>query len=243
MPSDGVIENMGTKQQPDMAGRGLYQAPKDPGTTSTDREFGDTPTDPQTARERSTHDQRVAGSGVVATQAQTREQNYQAYLEFLNSSFLGMAAKEVHDYFNKRGLSVMNDQGDRMNVGGDDTLLTESGALGARRVAEAEQMSKDAIDSLITTGQTEKSVEKISTLWPTKVWVGGETGHALPLQDWQDEVLHQICIEEIFPSVVNSFSSEAARAGQPELISGGVSEPVPTPPMPDSMSGDPFRPF
>jgi hypothetical protein len=236
MPSDAVMENMGSKQQPNMAGGGLYHAPTDAGTTSMDRELGDTPTDPQTARERETHDGRMAGSGVVATADQTREQNYQTYLQFLNSSFLGMAAKETHDYFNTRGLTVMNDRGDRMNVGGDGTLLTKSGALGAQLVGEAEQMSKQAIDELTRTGHTEQSVEKISQLWPTQVWTGGEDGHALPLQDWHDDVLHQICIDEIFPGVVDSFSSKAARAGQSELIPGRIVDPLtPAPPVPDNM--------
>lgn len=158
-----------------------------------------------------------------------------------------MAAKETHDYFNDRGLTAMNDRGDRMTVGGDDTLLTKSGALGAQLVAEAEQMSKQAIDELTKTGQTEKSVGKISQLWPTKVWAGGEDGHALPLQDWHEEVLHQICIEQIFPGVVDSFSSKAARAGQSELIPGGNVDPLtPKPPVPDNMGdfvtlrGDPL---
>jgi hypothetical protein len=247
MPSDAVMENMGTVQQPNMAGAGLYHAPTDAGTSSMDRELGDTPTDPQTARERESREGRLAGSGVVASAAQTRDQNYQTYLQFLNNSFLGMAAKETHDYFNERGLTVMNDRGDRMNVGGDGTLLEQSGALGASRAAEAEQMSKQAIDDLTKTGQTDKSIEKISQLWPTKVWVGGEDGHALPLQDWHEEVLHQLCVEQIFPGVVDSFSSKAARAGQPALIPGGIVDPaIPRPPMPDDMGdfttprGDPM---
>jgi hypothetical protein len=242
MPSDAVMANMGTKQQPNIAGTGLYHPPTDAGTTSMDRELGDTPTDPQTARERETHEERMAGSGVVATAGQTREQNYQTYLQFLNSSFLGMAAKDTHDYLNDRGLTVMNDRGDRMNVGGDGTLLTKSGALGARVAGEAEQASKQAIEELIKTGETEKTVETISKLWPTKVWIGGDDGHALPLQDWHDDVLHQICIEKIFPDVVDSFSSKAARAGQPELIPGGIMDPTtPKPPVPEDMGDFPTR--
>ena len=247
MPSAAVMENMGSKKQPSMAGTGLYHAPTDAGTASMDRNLGDTPTDPQTARERASYAGRMQGSGVVATADQTREQNYQTYLQFLNSSFLGMAAKETHDYFNDRGLTVMNDRGDRMTVGGDGTLLKESSRLGAQLVGEAEQLSKLAIDELTSTGQTDKTVEKISQLWPTKVWSGGEDGHALPLQDWHEDVLHQICIDEIFPGVVDSFSSKAARAGQPKLIDATiVDSPIPQPPVPENVGdfttprGDPM---
>lgn len=236
MPGDDVMQNMGTAQQPNIAGQGLYRPPTDAGTTSMDRMLGDTPTDPQTARERQTYEGRMAGTGVVATSGRTREQNYQTYLNFLNSSFLQLAAGMTHDYFNQRGLTVVNARGDRIQVGGDSTLLTKSGALGAQIAGEAAQLSQQALDELTRTGQTDKTVDKIAALFPTSVWVGGEDGRAVPLSEWHDEVLHEICKTQIFPDVVDSFNSKVARAGQSELIEGGVTDKAAqTPPLPTNM--------
>jgi len=165
MPDDQVMATMGSRQQPGMAGQNLYKRPTNAGTTSMDRALGETVTDPQTARERRSHEQRVAGSGVNATTSFTREQNYQAYLRFLNSTFLSLAAGMTHDYFNERGLVVGNDRGDRLHVGGDSTLLSKSGMLGATIAAEAAQMSQRAIDDLIRTGTTRNTVEQISALF------------------------------------------------------------------------------
>jgi hypothetical protein len=248
MPSDDVMENMGSKQQPGMAGRQMYKRPTDAGTAEMDRLLGDTQTDPQTARERETYEGRLAGSGVRATSGRTREQNYQAYLDFLNSTFISLAAGDTHDYFNHRGLTVKNDRGDRMTVGGDNTLLTKSGQLGAQVAGEAAQMSKRSIEDLLRKGETDKTIDKIAELWPTKVWVGGENGYELPLEQWHDEVLHEICVKEIFPDVVDSASSKIARAGQPTLLPGRVidSPRVPAPPLPANIGdfvtppGDPM---
>src|SRR5262252_5429440 len=92
MPDDEVMETMGSRQQPGMSGRGLYQKPGDDGTVDMDRKLGDRPTDPQSGWERNDHDRRVAGTGVSA----------------------GM----THDHFNERGLTVRNDRGDEVQVGG-----------------------------------------------------------------------------------------------------------------------------
>lgn len=247
LPDDQVMAAMGSRQQPGMAGQGLYRPPTDSGTASMDRSLGDRPTDPQSAWERESHAGRVAGSGVNATTSYTREQNYQAYLRFLNSSFLNLAAGMTHDYFNERGLAVSNARGDTLHVGGDSTLLTKSGQLGATVAAEAAQMSQKAIDDLSRTGVTDNTVDKISALFPTKVWVGsGSSARALPLEEWHADVLHDICRKEIFPDVVDSFNSKVARAGQPDLLEGGPTDVPSKPPVPTDMgdfvgpSGDPM---
>ena len=239
MPDDQVMATMGTRQQPRMAGRNLYKPPTSTsaGTTSMDRDLGETITDPQTARERRSHNQRVAGSGVRATTSSTREQNYQAYLRFLNSSFLNLAAGMTHDYFNERGLVVGNERGDKLQVGGDSTLLTKSGHLGATLAAQAAQMSQQAIDDLTRTGTTNNTVEQITALFPTKVWVTypGGAQRPLPLEQFHDEVLRRICRETIFPDVVDSFNSKVARAGQPNLLEGGIRDLPDPPPIPTDL--------
>ena len=242
MPDDEVMATMGSRSQPNIAGQGLYHRPTDAGTPGMDSTLGDTPTDPQTMWERHSHAGRFAGSGVVATQGRTREQNYQAYLRFLNSSFLQLAAGETHDYWNKRGLMVVNDRGDRIRVGGDATLLTQSGELGARVAGEAAQMSQQAIDDLMSTGGTDKTVDRIASLWPTKVWIEESTGRvcrparAVPLQEWHEDVLHRICREEIFPDVVDSLNSKVARTASPRLVEGGFQDRAPAGvPLPDDL--------
>jgi hypothetical protein len=252
-PDDEVMATMGTRAQPNIAGQGLYHRPTDAGTPGMDAMLGDTPTDPQTMWERESHSGRVAGSGVVAGRGRTREQNYQTYLRFLNSAFLQLAAGETHDYFNKRGLMVVNDRGDRMRVGGDATLLTESGALGARIAGEAAQLSQQAIYNLMTAGRTDASVDRIASLWPTKVWVEETTGrvcrpaHAVPLQDWHEDILHRLCREDIFPDVVDSLNSKVARTASPALVEGGFQDRQPPGvPLPDNLGdfvtprGDPM---
>lgn len=248
MPDEHVMATMGTRQQPGMAGQGLYRPPTtgSAGTVEMDRALGDRPTDPQSAWERRSREGRVAGSGVNATTSYSREQNYQAYLRFLNSSFLNLAAGMTHDWFNERGLMVVNQRGDRMRVGGDSTLLTESGRLGATVAGEAAQRSQQAIDDLTRTGTTAHTVEAISALFPTKVWVGDDSGKAVPLEQWHTDVLHQVCEDEIFPDAVDSFNSKVARAGQPELLEGGLRDAPSPPPVPTNLgdfvtpSGDPM---
>ena len=79
--------------------------------------------------------------------------------------------------------------------------------------------------------------------------VDGRRGrpHALPLEQWHDDALHEICRTQIFPGVVDSFNSKVARAGQSELVGGGLrDDPDPPPPMPTDLgdfvtpSGDPM---
>ena len=223
MPDDEVMATMGTAQQPGMAGQSLYVKPSSHRTASTDRLLGSEPTDPQSAEERLTPGQRVAGSGVVAAAGRTKEQNYANYLAFLNNTFLQLAGKDVHDYFNKRGLSVSNERGDTLQVGGDDTLLSKSGPVGAEVAAEAAKMSRDTIDETSRKGTSPTTVEDIWKLFPTSVWTYAEGAWTKrSLADWQTEVLHQICIDEIFPDVVTSFSSKVIRALPSQLVEGGV---------------------
>ena len=248
MPSSEVMENMGRMQQPEVADRSLYQPPTGEETLTEDWGGGFAPTDPQTAIERRRGEERIAGSGVRATPGRTKEQNYQAYLEFLNSSFLQLAAGETHDYLNARGLVVKNELGEVMRVGGDNTLIKESDELGAMRASEAAHLSQRAIGEILEWGSTEISVEEIWKRVPTQVGVGpswlGKWQTFLPLETWQDAVLHEICLDHIFPDVVDSVKSKAVRGISPELVEGGVGRSLgeittpatmPAPPIPDNL--------
>jgi hypothetical protein len=211
--------------QPGIAGRHLYGAGLPQHTAAQDRTSGASALDPQTAQERSTREGRMAGSGVGATTVRTREEAYQLYLQTLNSSYLQLAAGAVHDWFNARGLAVGNGRGDRLYVGGDDTLLSRSGHLGAQFAAEAAQLSQRAIHELLVDGATAITVEQIFELVPTSVFVRSEDGgeRRLSLEEFQDQVVHDLCRETIFPQVVRALTSDVVRHASSEMVAGGIS--------------------
>ncbi len=255
MPDSDVMENMGTAEQPDMAGRDRYSSPGNAPSLAEEWRAGFAPTDPQTTQERATREQRIGGSGVRASNGRSREYNYESYLQFLNSSFLSLAAGNTHDYFNHRGLYVSNGNGDVLKVGGDNSLLEKSDPKGAEMAAEASKRSQRAIDDLLTKGSTDLSVDAIWRLVPTSVfaapwqdWRSGSmfgtriTGRWYGLEEWHDEVLHDICIHEIFPDAVDSVSSKAVRLLSPELSDSGVDKlqenldpALPAPPLPEDI--------
>ena len=225
VPDRDELRGMSEGAQPGVAGRHLYGAPLPGRTSAEDRASGDSALDPQTAQERSTAEGRMAGSGVGATNVRTRDEAYQLYLEMLNSSYLQLAAGEVHNWFNARGLSVGNGKGDRMTVGGDDTLLDQSGRLGAERAGEAAHLSQQAISDLLNEGATTITVEQIFELVPTSVyWRDADGGERqLSLEEFQDEVVHDLCRETIFPQVVRALTSDVVRHASSEMVPGGVS--------------------
>ena len=248
MPDDSIMDNMGSKKQPEMAGRHLYgKPPTAAGTARADWAVGSEPTDPQSAQERSSREQRVMGSGVKKTAGSSVEENYQAYLGFLNNTFIGMAAGNVHDKLNDEGLTVRNDRGDTFRVGGDGTMLTLSSHLGAQLPAEAAQLSQKAIDDTLRTGTTAITVEQIWSIFPNSVGATKNGASAFyPLEQFQDEILRAICIRDIFPDVVDSFSSKVVRAMRTGLSEGAIGEsgdregPVPAPPLPDDLGDFPL---
>lgn len=242
MPDAEVMASMGSAQQPGISGQDRYgRTPSSTDTSAEDRALGNDATDPQTAQERSSRTGRTQGSGVVATPGSSVEQNYQAYLRFLNSAFLQAAAGAVHDHFNAGGLVVRNRNGDQFRVGGDDTLLSQSNELGAELAGRAAEMSRTAIQDLLATGTTAITVDQIFALTPqTIVWTG-ETGAApareLSLAEFQDDVVHNLCLEHIFPDLVTSMKGGVIRASG-EMVSGGLSQDSGVPPPSPGPVGD-----
>ncbi len=224
VPDRASLRGMREDVQPGVAGRHLYTQPLLPtGTSAQDRASGSTVLDPQTAQERDTYQGRIAGSGVGATTVRTRDEAYRLYLRMLNSSYLQLAAGAVHDWFNKRGLSVGNVRGDRLYVGGDDTLLSQSGPVGAKIAAEAAHLSQQAISEELRDGTTKITVEEIFKLVPTSVFVGADKAEReLSLEQFQDDVVHDLCRETIFPQVMRDVAS-GVRFVSSEMVQGGVS--------------------
>jgi hypothetical protein len=224
MPSGDVMARMGSAQQLGIAGQNRYGHGPASATSREDRGFGTVAIDPQTAQERSSRDGRVAGSGVSGTGAE-RERNYQAYLKFLNSAFLQMSAGAVHDYFNLHGLTVINGEGTRMQVGGDDTLLSKSSEVGAEVAGRAAEESRTAIDDLLRTGSTTHTTDAIFRLVPQQVAVavagGGE--QVLSLAQFQADVVRPLCFSTLFPELVDGLKGTAIRMFGSEMVDGGTS--------------------
>ena len=44
------------------------------------------------------------------------------------------------------------------------------------------------------------------------------------LADFQEEVVHQLCLGSVFPELVASMKGAAIRAASAEMVSGGVSQ-------------------
>lgn len=221
LPDAEVLAAMGSAQQPGIAGLDRYGKEPAAGTDAGDRILGDEPIDPQTAQERTTAQGRLAGSGVVAGGGRTAWQNYQAYLRFLNSGFLQRAGGLAHDWFNEHGLMVTNPMGATLRVGGDETLLSRSGPLGALMAAEAAQLSRTAVDELARYGRTDISVEKIFQLVPQAVLVEGK---AVPLAEWQQSVLRDLCWNTIFPGLISTLSTGTViRAFGGTMVESGLS--------------------
>lgn len=229
VPTDDVLARVGSARQRGIAGLDRYGRPPTAGASDMDRWTGTDAIDPQTAQERHPRQGRIAGSGVTGTGAE-REANYQAYLTMLNSSFMQLSAGTAHDYFNSKGLLVENDNGDRIAVGGDDTMLSRSGPAGAQIAGQAAARSRQAIDELLTTGQTEWSVDRIFGFVPQRVVVqlpkGGQ--HTMSLAQFQTDVVHDLCVSLLFPQLLGllpggeSGTADIVRYFGSELVDGGV---------------------
>jgi hypothetical protein len=237
MPGDEVMARMGSRRQPGVAGLDRYGRTPAAGSADDDRWLGTDAVDPQTAQERYPREGRVDGSGVSGTGVE-REANYQAYLQFLNSAFLNVATGAAHDHFNAEGLLVENQNGDRLAVGGDDTLLSKSGPLGATVAALAAAKSRQAIDDILRTGETTWTVEEIFKFVPQRVVLrlpaGGE--HVMSLAEFQNEVVHDLCRRLLFPQLVGLLpgnpKGDLIRYFGSEMVEGGV-EGSPRLPMGD----------
>jgi hypothetical protein len=232
-PDADVMSRMGSAAQPGVAGRSLYDDTPNSLSTNTnaeDRIAGTGVTDPQSAQERTGRQRRLEGSGVTGYDDADREANYQAYLRLLNNAQAQGAAGATHDHFNAIGLTVVSADGSlRMRVGGDDTLLSESDSKGALAAAYAAQLSRQAIDEVMDTGETSLTTEYIFGVVPAFVVVDG-TPDPMPLQQWQDSVLKDLCFSKIFPEYYRTFASAVIGTFGSEMVEGGMSRDSGKPP-------------
>jgi hypothetical protein len=236
-PDEDVRERMGSAKQQGIAGREYYHRPPTEGPDDEwDRVAGSGPTDPQSAQERSDRGGRESGSGVTGDGEFDREENYQAYLRLLDNAQAQTAAGSVHDYFNEQGLHVTNSDGSlTMTVGGDDSMLAKSSVLGAWAAATAASLSRKMIEDILDTGSSTITFQEIFSYVPTAIVVDGKP---MPLEQWQDQVLHDLCFSKIFPDYYGTFKSIIIGRFATTMVDGGISQdtghrPPPKPPVGD----------
>ena len=224
-PNDDVMRRMAAAAQPGIASRDLYRPPsEDAPTNEHQRLDGHGVTDPQTAQERAGYENRVEGTGVTGATPEERDANYQAYLQFLNNAQAQAAAGFVHDALNKVGLTVVNGAGVYFNTGGDDTLLSESNAAGAAAIGTAASLSRKRIDDFLNDGDSSIDVKQIFDQVPIAVVM---PAGPVPLEQWQDDYLHHMCMETYFPDYYESFKSGIIGTFAPILVKKGISQDAP----------------
>jgi hypothetical protein len=240
LPISEHLDRMASARQPGVAGMDRYaRPPSSEHGSGQDRALGDNAIDPQSAQERYGREGRIAGSGVSGSGA-AREANYQAYLAVLNSAFLNLSAGAVHDYFNERGLSVVNGEGTELRVGGDSTLLSQSDEIGAATAGRAASMSRGAVEDLLIAGATDKTVDAIFALVPQQVRVYLPDGsfETVNLAEFQYDVIRPLCWSTLFPEVIDSWQDWVVRMVGGELVGGGMSVDSGTAAPPPAPMGD-----
>ena len=217
LPGKDVLGGMTEKKQPDIADRRAYSNPRLHTSASEDRASGRVVTDPQTALERSDQEGRLAGSGVRSKDPEG-EKEFHQYEAFLNSTFISLAALDIHDYFNRTGVTVTNEAGQQFVVGGDGHMLSIQSEESIGVALEANTLADQAISDLLATGTTSVEVEEIFKRVPSKVVIEGD---AIGLDKWNDTIVKQYCLKHIFPEMASSTKYKVVRAAGPKLVDDG----------------------
>jgi hypothetical protein len=230
LPGKDVMKGMTTAAQPGLGDRRAYTKTRLDVTASQDRKNGKVETDPQTTMERADQEGRLAGAGVQSREPEATKE-YGQYEEFLNSTYLSLAANDIHDFFNAQGLKVRNAAGDEFIVGGDGTLLNEDPSV-IEITLKADNMADQAIHEYLTTGSSSVEVKTIFDLFPSQVWAEFDSkgpgdketivrSGFYPLEQWNDEVVKKVCETEIFPKMAPKWTYKIARIAGKKLVAAG----------------------
>jgi Domain of unknown function (DUF4157) len=192
-----MLAELTSERQPYLHGPGLYQP--EPGEDGQ-RLYpgGDAAlaaiTDPQSTAEGRTLEDRIALSGVFGSTPELQQHRYVCYLALLRSSVAQLATGVVHDHFNERSLVVAGGRGaPSYRAWGDRTMF--AGEAGTMQAATAAHASRRAIADLLSTGETSVGSRQIFESMPSRVDVHGTM---LPLPDWHDAELRDLCFRELF---------------------------------------------
>jgi Domain of unknown function (DUF4157) len=192
-----LLSPMTCEHQPMLHGPDLYHP--DPGADG-ERLYpcGNTDTlavtDPQTAIEGATLEERIKASGITGATLADRQAGYVRYLALLGSGVAQLSAGIVHAYFNKNSLVVASQPaGPRYRLWGDRTLF--AGEDGAVQAAIAAHESLQAIAELLEKGHTGITSRQIFERFPSYVDVDGTL---LPLPQWHETTLRELCMHNLF---------------------------------------------
>ncbi|MGD0063113.1 MAG: hypothetical protein ABSB76_06710 [Streptosporangiaceae bacterium] len=151
-------------------------------------------TDPQTAVEGATLEERIKASGVTGSTPADRQAGYVRYLALLSSSVAQLSAGIVHAHFNEGSLVVASrPEGPRYRLWGDRTLFAGEG--GAAQAALAAHASRQAITELLEKGHTSITSREIFERFPCYVDVDGVL---LSLPQWHETALRELCVHNLF---------------------------------------------
>jgi len=217
LPDREVLGAMSTVNQPGIANRRAYTNPRLGTSASEDRASGRVGTDPQTALERSDQEDRFAGTGLRSRDPEGTKESGQLE-QFFNSSFLNLAAGEVHDYFNREGLTVQNAAGQQFVVGGDGHMLQIQSEEAIGVALEANTMADQAISETIASGSTSIEPKQIFDLFPSAVVIDGKP---VPLERWNDEFVRAYAREHIFPDMASRIDYKVVRMFGKRLVDDG----------------------
>jgi hypothetical protein len=151
-------------------------------------------TDPQTAIEGATLEERIRASGITGATPEDRQTGYVRYLALLGSGVAQISAAIVHARFNKSSLVAASRGSDpRYPLWGDRSLF--AGEDGAVQAATAAHASRQAIADLLETGHTDIKSRQIFERFPCQVEVDGAL---LPLPEWHETSLRRMCFDDLF---------------------------------------------
>ena len=201
-----AIKTMTQANQPGLSGQLLY-SPSYSGLSN----------DPQTSEELGpAQSARVDNTGLVAAAGQTQLEAYQSYLSWLESPVCQIVTKQVHDYFNKSGLTVSSSQQAGYEVFGDATML--NGGQGVTLASAAATLSRRSITDILTRGGSDITQQQLVALLPDQVLV--EDAY-MSLQDWHARggPLWDLCRSS---SIFDSWTSWAFGGGSHTVLDQGV---------------------
>jgi hypothetical protein len=179
------VSEMTAEEQPGLAGVDLYKRPK-----------GAVATDPQSAEEQKTREDRIAR---LRLQGADKEEAYEDYLAMLNSAAVQLAAKELHDHFCEKGLTVFANDVRVGLIYGDGDMI--SGGEGVQWSAQTARKSQEAITALLTGKDPELDSDAIMARLPNQVMLPKE-GYKVSLEEWHTGgKLKEFCEDEMFPDV------------------------------------------
>jgi len=217
LPDRTVLDAMSTKRQPDLANRRAYSKTRLDTSATEDRRSGRVTTDPQTLLERGDQEGRLAGSGLRSKDPEATKE-YAELEQFFNSSFLNLAAGEVHDYFNRTGVTVTNAAGQQFLVGGDGAMLRLQSEEAIGVALQANTQADQAISEILASGDTTIDPKAIFDLFPSAVVIDGK---AVPLERWNDEFVRAYAREHVFPGMAERLDYKVVRTFGKRLLENG----------------------